>query len=91
MKIAIDDAHLTVLVDALKCWITHYEERGFQAEHVIIAASMIMTVNKVAGAILDSAENDPEEEKDKEDETLTRGPNPDEHFVYGQKGYQKNK
>lgn len=89
MNINLKNEHLNIMIDSLKVWIQHYEERGFGPEHVITAASMIMSMNKVADTILDNAQNEPESDEEKHPE-FVRGPNKDERFVYG-KGYEKNK
>ena len=88
MRVEFKEIHLNIVVDALKLWIQHYEERGYGPQDAITAASMILKFNETAGAILDNAQNEPEQE---DDETLVRGPNTGEHFVYGKEGYQKNK
>lgn len=85
MNVNLKEEHLNIQVDALKLWIQHYEERGYGPEHVIIAANMILGYNKVAGDILNNAQNVTDEEEDKHPE-FSRGPNPGEKFVMG-KGY----
>jgi hypothetical protein len=87
MKINVKEQHLNILVDSLKLWIQHYEERGYGPEHAIIAASMILSFNKTAGDILDNSQNEPDDEDEKHPE-FVRGADPDEHFVLG-KGYVK--